>query len=235
MTDFLSFGTVFLDILFPRRCLLCSVFLSHPLSSSIKNQAIDNFLCVTCRQQLLISQESLDVIRLPDVDKVISGYPYAGLFEKIIPAWKYHKRHEFSPLVKVLVGLILSRQEVSELDLDLVIAVPLTPRALRTRGFNQAFFIASSSAAFLKTTLGSNLFIKAVETPQQASLNRRARTLNLSPDNFQVPRPEMIAGRNILLCDDVLTTGATLSAAAGALKSAGAVSVSALTLARVLR
>ena len=228
------FATALLDILFPRRCLVCSVFLSHPLSCSNRNQALENYLCIACRHHLRIPEAGLDAIRLVDIEKVLSGYLYSGPLEKIIPAWKYHNRHEFFPLVKVLLGLVLSRQESSGLVSDLVIAIPLSKPALRKRGFNQAFFIASCCSEFLKQPLGRNLLVKTIDTPQQASLNRRARALNVRPDIFQVPEPERIAGRNILLCDDVLTTGATLSSAASALKSAGAASVSAMTLARVL-
>ena len=233
MTDLFPFAPAFLDILFPRRCLVCSVFLAHPLSSPNKNQPLKNYLCTSCRQLLQSAQSSSDVIRLVDVERVFSGYLYSGLFEKIIPPWKYHGRHEFFPLVKVLLGLALSGPEISGLVSDLVIAIPLSKPALRKRGFNQAFFIASYCATFFKRPLGRNLLVKTIDTPQQASLNRRARALNLDPDTFQVPGPQKIAGRNILLCDDVLTTGATLRAAAGALKSAGAASVTALTLARV--
>ncbi len=233
MTDFSSFTTAFLDILFPRRCLVCSVFLSHPLSFTTNNQPLENYLCASCRQLLQTFESSSDAIRLVGVEKVFSGYLYSGLFEKIIPAWKYHGRHEFFPLVKNLLGLALSRREISGLVSDLVIAIPLSKSALRKRGFNQAYFIASYCAAFFKQPLGQNLLIKTIDTPQQASLNRRARALNLGPDTFQVPEPPKIVGRNILLCDDVLTTGATLSAAACTLKRAGAASVTALTLARV--
>jgi ComF family protein len=127
-----------------------------------------------------------------------------------------------------------SRHEIYDFNFDLVLAVPLTPRRLRKRGFNQAFFIASGSAAVLDLPLAYNLLLKTIDTPQQASLNRRARTRNLSSDLFLVPKPEKIRGKNILLCDDVLTTGTTLSVAAKVLKDAGANSVSAFTLARVL-
>ena len=233
MTDFSSFATALLDTFFPRRCLVCSVFLAHPLSCQSHNQPLENYLCASCRRLLPVSQPSSDVIRLLGVEKVFSGYLYSSLFEKIIPAWKYHGQHEFFPLVKVLLELVLSRQETLKSVSDLVIAIPLSKSALRKRGFNQAYFIASCGAAFLKQPLGRNLLVKTVDTPQQASLDRRARALNLGPDIFQVPELEKIAGRNILLCDDVLTTGATLSAAASALKNAGAASVTALALTRV--
>ena len=228
-----SFSTALLDTFFPRRCLVCSVFLSHPLSFKGHNQPLENYLCTSCRQSLSGSQPGTDTIRLVGVERVFSGYLYSGLFEKIIPAWKYHGRHEFFPLVKILLSLALSRQEILGLVADLVIAIPLSKSALRKRGFNQAFFIASCGALFFEQSLGRNLLVKTIDTPQQASLSRRARALNLGPDTFQVPEPKKIAGRNILLCDDVLTTGTTLSTAASALKSAGAVSVTALTLARV--
>jgi len=235
VTDLFAFATALLNIIFPRRCLVCSVFLSHPLSYPTKNQVLENYLCVSCRQQLQSCEESLDAVWLSEVDKVLSGYLYSGPLEKIIPAWKYHNRQEFFPLVKVLMGLVLSRQESSGLVFDLVIAIPLFKAALRKRGFNQAFFIASCCSEFFKQPLGHNLLVKTIDTPQQASLNRRARALNVRPDIFQVSEPERIAGRNILLCDDVLTTGATLSSAASVLKSAGAASVSSVTLARVRR
>ena len=233
MIEISTFTTAFLDILFPRRCLICSVFLSHPLSCSARKQSLEKYLCPTCRQHLQIYEAHLDEVRLLDVEKVFSGYLYSGPLEKIIPAWKYHNRHEFFPLVRVLLDLAWSRQEIANLSFDLIIAIPLSPPALRKRGFNQAFFIASCASALLKRPLARNLLIKHVNTPQQASLDRRARALNLRPDVFRVPESNRIANKNILLCDDVLTTGATLRAAAGALKSAGAASVSALTLARV--
>ena len=229
-----TFPTAFLDILFPRRCLLCSVFLSHPLSCLDRKQSLEKYLCPACRQHLQVYDPLLDEVRLLDVEKVFSGYLYAGTLEKIIPAWKYYGRHEFFPLVRALLDLCLSCQESLNLTFDLVMAIPLSPKALRKRGFNQAFFIASSASVFFKQPLARNLLIKHLDTPQQASLDRRARALNMGPDVFQVPNPAQIANRNILLCDDVLTTGATLNTAARALKNAGATSVSVLTLARVL-
>lgn len=233
MIETFPFITTFLDILFPRRCLVCSIFLTHPLIDSARKQSLEKYLCPACRQHLQIYQAHLDGVKLLDVETVFSGYHYTGPLEKIIPAWKYHNRHEFFPLVRELLNLSWFGQEISNLSFDLVLAIPLSRPALQKRGFNQAFFIASCASVFFKQPLARNLLIKFVDTPQQASLNRRDRALNLGPDVFQVPEPDRITDRNILLCDDVLTTGATLTAAAKALKSAGAASVSALTLAKV--
>lgn len=234
MIDINSIASLLIDTIFPRRCLVCSVFLTHPLSNYSRKQALGNYLCDVCQQQLRHSEVIPDLPRLFGGEKVFSGYLYDGPLEKIIPPWKYHDRHEFFPLIEILLKLALFRQKLSTFDFDLLLAVPLAPQALRKRGFNQAFFIASRSAEFLKYPLGYNLLLKVINTPQQASLDRRARARNLSSDVFQVPRPEKISGKNILLCDDVLTTGTTLSVAASALKRAGAASVTVFTLARVM-
>ena len=238
MIDILSSASAFLDTLFPRRCLVCSVFLSHPLSSASKKPpALESYLCDACRQALRVPNANANygVPQLFGGDKVFSGYIYRGSLEKIIPPWKYHDRSEFFPLIKTLLGLSLSRQHLSDFDFDLILAVPLAPKALRKRGFNQAFFIASCCSEFLAHPLGRNILCKAVDTPQQASLDRRARARNLRAEVFKVPEPEKICGKNILLCDDVLTTGATLRATMKVLKNAGAASVTAMTLARVVR
>ena len=234
VTDLFSFASALLDSLFPRRCLVCSIFLSHPLSRPGQNQILENYLCASCRQHLQVFPAGLDATLPAAVEQVFSAYLYAGPLEKIIPSWKYHKRYEFSPLIRILLHQALSRPQALELDFDLITAIPLSARALRRRGFNQAFFIASHCASFYRRPLAGNLLVKTADTPQQASLGRRARRGNLSPEIFQVPESGKITGKNILLCDDVLTTGATLNAAAGALKRAGAASVRALTLARAV-
>ena len=129
--------------------------------------------------------------------------------------------------------LTLSRLSLSRLDFDLILAIPLTNSALKKRGFNQALFIAYCCAAELQLTLGMHELVKDINTEQQASLSRDERASNLGDDTFRLLNQNVVKGRRILLCDDVLTTGATLKAAAATLNEAGAVSVSALTLARV--
>ncbi|MBN2808747.1 MAG: ComF family protein [Deltaproteobacteria bacterium] len=222
-----------LDLLFPRRCLVCAVFLSHPLSYPSPDKGLEPYLCFACRHQLHLCAITSEQPKLLQGEKVFSGYLYGGALGKIIPLWKYQARNEFFPLIRMMLTLALTQLESSALDCDLIVALPLTPRALRKRGFNQAFFIASSLALFLERPLGRNLLRKIADTPRQASLDRQARLHNVRSDIFQVSDPARIAGRHILLCDDVLTTGTTLSAAAGALKNAGAGRVTAFTLARV--
>jgi ComF family protein len=167
------------------------------------------------------------------IERVFSGYQYAGILPKIIPAWKYHNRNEFFPLIQSLIELMIPRLRMSDFNFDLVMAIPLSRKSLKQRHFNQALFIASVCSSFLKIPLLKHQIVKVVETPHQASLDRQHRVNNLDRNTFKILAPEMVAGRKIILCDDVMTTGSTLKVAAEVLKCAGAATVSALTLARV--
>jgi competence protein ComFC len=227
-----EYPAILLDIISPRRCLLCACHLNHPLTHKKSRQKVlGDYLCSVCQEQLNICV--IDSTELLQVDKVFSGYRYSGSLAQIIPAWKYHGHTEFSPLIEVLTQQLIYRSKLSEYDFDLVMAIPLTRSSLRKRGFNQALFIASCCANVLGLPLLKHQFTKVVDTPHQASLDRAARARNLNSDVFRVARTVGLENQNILLCDDVLTTGSTLKAAATALKNAGANSVSAITLARV--
>lgn len=111
---------------------------------------------------------------------------------------------------------------------DVVAAVPLHARRERRRGYNQSEIAARTVAAALGLPLDRSLLLRVRPTPPQAGLGAEARATNLR-DAFAV------AGRppeRVLLVDDVTTTGATMQAAAEALRRAGAAVVYALALAR---
>jgi len=123
----------------------------------------------------------------------------------------------------------------------LVVAVPLHQSRHADRGFNQARLLAGHALAALRTThptwrlsLASSALIRLRATESQASLTPRKRRKNLR-GAFKVSDPHEIAGRHILLIDDVLTTGATARAASRVLLQAGAASVWVATLARAKR
>ncbi len=118
---------------------------------------------------------------------------------------------------------------------DLLIPVPLHPRRLRERGFNQAHVIAAEAlrAGILapRTRLDPAALGRARETPPQTRLSRAERLVNLR-GAFEA-RHDRVKGRTVLLVDDVMTTGATLEACARALIRAGARRVDAVAVARV--
>jgi len=118
-----------------------------------------------------------------------------------------------------------------ELDrADLVLPLPLAPRRLAERGFNQALLLARALAPGKTEAL---LLLRLRETGTQTSLDRKARRANVR-DAFGVDplRARELRGRSVVLVDDVMTSGASLHAAAQALRRAGAARVAAVVLAR---
>lgn len=129
----------------------------------------------------------------------------------------------------------------SEHRFDLILPVPLHPRRMRQRGFNQAYLLAREAFAGKNGPIPSRplpavecgLLVRARATLPQTGLGRELRRKNLR-NAFKVTRPEKVKKRSILLVDDVYTTGATVNECARTLKNAGARKVGVLSLARAV-
>lgn len=115
-----------------------------------------------------------------------------------------------------------------------VVPVPLHPKRLQTRGFNQATIVGRVVAKALKLPLDEVSLVRVSSTEKfRAGLDRKGRRDTVA-GAFEVRHARLVAGENILLVDDVFTTGATVSACAEALVAAGAMNIYVLTLARAL-
>jgi ComF family protein len=115
----------------------------------------------------------------------------------------------------------------------LLVPVPLHPRRERERGFNQASLLARRVGLAWGVPVGGDVLVRVVATPSQTELDAPARRANVRAA-FRLRRPELVAGRHVLLVDDILTTGATLSECALSLREGGAATVGAVTVARVV-
>ena len=115
-------------------------------------------------------------------------------------------------------------------DIGVAVPVPLTPSRLRQRGYNQSAHIARGLTDVLGIRLDETLLARRDSAGTQTHRGREARWASMR-EAFYVPDPDKVSRRRILIIDDVLTTGATLSACALALMEAGAESVSYYTLA----
>ncbi len=113
---------------------------------------------------------------------------------------------------------------------DAIVPVPLHPARERERGYNQAALLARELGRHLEHPVVENVLQRSRSTLPQVSLGTRARYANVH-GAFRC-RSESLRGRSVLLIDDVCTTGATLEAAAAALRRGGATAVTAYTLAR---
>jgi ComF family protein len=117
-------------------------------------------------------------------------------------------------------------------DIDIVIPVPLGMKRLSERGYNQVALVAMPLAAKLGLEFSPRSLERSSETRSQVGLSAEERKLNVE-GAFRA-KPNGISGKNVLLMDDVATTGATLSSCASALLNAGAGKVFGFTIARVL-
>jgi ComF family protein len=132
----------------------------------------------------------------------------------------------------VLAGFLAAHAPLV-VDHDLVLPVPLHPRRLRWRGFNQSALLARAIAARAERPVDVWTLARARPTPPQVGLGEADRRRNVS-GAFVVRQPAVVRGRTILLIDDVMTTGATVDECARVLRRAGAQWVDVLVVARAL-
>ncbi|AUX36568.1 MULTISPECIES: ComF family protein [Sorangium] len=152
---------------------------------------------------------------------------FGGAVAEGIRRFKYGDRPD---LARPLGGLLLGAARDAEVSADLVVPVPLHPRRLAERGYNQAALLAAHVADGLPASMAPRALCRVRPTAQQAQLPRDLRLQNVV-GAFRVRAPERVHGRRVALVDDVATTGATLAACRDALLGAGAASVTYLVLA----
>jgi ComF family protein len=162
----------------------------------------------------------------PPFDATCAALRYDFPADRLVRAFKYGGRLALAePLARTLVDAVLGRGAPLP---DCICAVPLAPLRQRHRGFNQAQEIARRVATQLRLPLRAAL-VRTRETPAQAGLSLRERARHVR-DAFRVTEP--LEGLAVAIVDDVMTSGATLAAAARAARAAGAVRVEAWVVAR---
>jgi ComF family protein len=229
------------NLVFPDDCRLCAQPLFNvsriPVCTSclaLPQPLEAEFSCQTCRTPFLSSypldqngQCAVCRENAVNFDFAYSFGQYEGPLRKLIQIFKYGKVESLAEPLSALLARAIPRDQ----NFDVVIAMPMHWRKQWERGFNQAELLARPIAKRYGLKLATNLRRKRYTAPQ-AGLSETQRRQNLK-GSLAVARPAEMAGKRVLLIDDVFTTGATLRAATEALKSAGAARVGALTLARV--
>jgi len=155
----------------------------------------------------------------------------AGVYEKALAATvvSLKKRPYLSKRPKMLLGDLVER--ISPNPNSVVVPVPLSRRRRFERGHNQAEVIAEIVAEFGSIPLCPNVLVRKGHSPMhRIGMDKKAREATVK-NTFDVGSPRLISGKDILLVDDVFTSGSTASYCAQVLKKSGATSVIALTLA----
>ena len=167
--------------------------------------------------------------RPPAYQRAWTLFPYLPPLQGAICAFKYRGKFSLgTPLGTLMAGAL-----PPELDVDLIVPVPLYAARLRGREFNQSLLLADRLSRHLKKPVSVSCLIRVLPTDPQTTLTRQERLRNLR-QAFAVREPDLFAARRILLVDDVFTTGTTLNECAKVLLQSGAESVSAVTLARTI-
>jgi ComF family protein len=184
-------------------------------------------ICINCKKEKYL-------------DRVISASEYKNpLIRDLIRAFKYHYVQELAaPLSQLLIqimenqgfGFHLSANGRDNLDF-VVIPVPLFKHRLHYRGFNQAELIAQEIAKHFKLPIEINTIKRKISRAPQAKINDIEKRKTNIKDVFNIV-PSEVEGKIILLIDDVITTGATLSEAARILKQNKAKEVWGITIAK---
>lgn len=167
----------------------------------------------------------------PIYDHARAAAHYAGIMREMILSFKYGDNHN----ARKLFGRWLTsagRDLIAECDV--ITPVPMHPRRLLARRFNQSAILAVELSRTSGKTCQPQLIRRTRQTSAQVGLSSAQRRRNLAGAfNIRSRQRRQVEGRNVLIVDDVITTGATLNACARALRRAGAARVDAVALAIV--
>jgi ComF family protein len=221
----------FVSLIFPQVCLACT----EPLARG------EDHICTGCRTQLPYT----DYHKLPPSDNPLARKFWGKLpVRHSLSYLRFLRRGRVQHLLHQLkyqgqrdIGRVLGRWYGAELsdfglapEFDLIVPVPLHPRKLAKRGYNQSDSFAEGLAQSMNIPWSASTLRRIEHTASQTSKNRTERWQNVA-EVFEVAAPESVLDKRILIVDDVLTTGATLEACAAVLLAAGCREVSIATIA----
>ncbi|MEP6821552.1 MAG: ComF family protein [Chthoniobacterales bacterium] len=190
----------------------------HTCSEPFDGAITDTFSCANCAHRVL------------HFDAAVASYRSRGVVRKLVHDFKYQHHLYLRHPVADWLAETLDDPRLKDRRFDRVIPVPLHPARKRERGFNQAEVLAQLFAARAGLRMKTDLE-RIRYTTTQTAFDRAERMENLR-DAFRLRKKADVRGLRVLLIDDVLTTGSTLSECARVLKANGAVSVHAATAAR---
>jgi len=237
----------FFSVLFPSDCRLCSAPLANVSRVPVCPECLAAIRptrapqCVLCGDRLSGAQLVTGGTGVcpacqehpPQFDRALSFAEYRDHLKGLIHLLKYERVTPVAGRLGACVAQVVAELLASAEQMPLVVPVSLHRNRRRSRGFNQAELIARAT---VKRSPGSleiapGLLVRERDTISQVGLTRAERIENMW-DAFRVPDEKRVAGRDVVLIDDVMTTGTTLSECARVLKLAGAHRVWAATAAR---
>src|SRR3989344_9452084 len=212
-----------LELIFPKKCVICGKFNASDFSGYLCKKCLTTipinhkFECIGCKKQTSIGKTCNSCIKTNGIDQllVVADYKNKTLI-KLIKLFKYRFIKELGfPLFlltkKYLIQLAKTKKFNFLEENPVVLSVPLNTRRLNWRGFNQSDILACLLAENFQLEKGENIISRNRDSKPQAEIKEKSERLNNLNGFFVVTSAHKIAGKSILLIDDVCTTGATLN------------------------
>ena len=205
-----------LDLLYPPRCCFC-----HKITDKER-------ICQSCLKSLPYTGNNSSQTNIPNIVRAVSPLYYEGDVRLSVHRFKFHSATGYA---KAYAALMADAAEDSDIYADFITWVPLSKKRMRNRGYNQAQLICEELSVLLDIPQLKTLS-KIRNNPAQSSTgNAKMRKANVK-GVYKVEPGIDIKGKTVIIVDDVITTGSTVSECARMLKEAGCKDVFALSLAR---
>jgi ComF family protein len=215
-------------LFYPRLCEGCS----KPLHAG------EQVLCISCNMQLpetnysniADNETALRFAgRIPfEYATTLAWFTNDGLLQHLMHGLKYKNKKEIGYCLGRRLGQSLQKTEWIH-SVDMIIPVPLHPAKKAKRGYNQSMLIAEGMSGVLHIPAMEGILLRVRDTESQTRKTRAERVSNMAAA-FTIHNPAQLKGKHILLCDDVLTTGATLEAYALTLQKEESIKISLVTV-----
>ncbi len=224
---YISFLESLLELIYPPRCIFCDNLINIGRINKICDKCMLNIpyypldVCPVCAREKVQNGVCRNCKSLkPDYDGCVVLWYYNETVKNAVLGLKYKNRKDYADTIAGLMCDKLASQSFIN-EVNIIIPIPLHIKRRWERGFNQAELLAKIISKYFKIEMDSTSLIRVKETLPQMNLTVSQRMDNMS-NSMQITNNEQIQSKNILLVDDILTTGSTLRAAATVLKNAGA-------------
>lgn len=228
-----------LDLIYPPRCEVCNVLGPEAFCATCRTDMVlvEQPYCRVCGLILQPSAARIDTCvecrstRRRHFDAARAVGLHAGGLRQAVLNFKFHNRRRLQqPLGELLATRIHAEAELPLATVDYLVPIPLHPARRQWRGFDQALYLSRELHERTGLPLLEGALVRTRHTTPQVQLTPDQREENVR--GAFAPTSDALQGRNILLLDDVFTTGATANQAARAAKQGGAAHVYVLTLTR---